>query len=180
MKREDLKAIEGITPEMIDKIMALHQIDAEAWKTEKENLIETQNTLNERIKAFDGVDVQKLQQDLKEWEQKYKDDLLQKDKDFAKADLFRGYKFSSKLSRKAAELEFDSKGFEFKDGKFAGAEQFFEDLKKSDPDAFQAEETSETETKKKTGVDLNNGGSAPKLSGVEAAFYAMNPDLKQK
>ena len=60
MKREFLKAIEGLTDEQIDSIMAEHGKDIEAWKTSnatlQKQLLDTQNAL----KAFEGVNVDEL------------------------------------------------------------------------------------------------------------------------
>lgn len=178
MKRTDLKAIEGMTDEMISSIMALHQNDCEDWNAKIKDRDDSISELNKKLKTFEGVDVEQLKKDLSEWQEKYNHDLLQKDKDYAKRDLFNGYHFSSKLSRKAAEAEFDSKNFEFKDGEFNGAKDFFEELKKSDPDAFKGAEEHEDKPGA-SGLDLGRGGKTPKMDGVEAAFYAMNPDLKK-
>lgn len=60
MKREFLKAIETLTDEQIDSIMAEHGKDIETWKQSnaslQKQLLDTQNAL----KAFDGVNVDEL------------------------------------------------------------------------------------------------------------------------
>lgn len=183
MKRAELKAIEGMTDEMISSIMEIHQRDCEDWNTKIQERDNSISELNEKLKTFDGVDVEQLKNDLSAWQEKYKHDLLQKDKDYAKRDLFNSYNFSSKMSRKMAELEFDSKEFDFKDGEFKGASDFFEELKKSDPEAFKTDdEVKPDEQNTNNGsnsLELGRGGKAPKVEGIESAFYALNPDLKK-
>lgn len=90
MKREDLQKIEGLTKEQIDGIMNLHKIDAEQYKKDleaKDTEIETKDTkiagLSDTVKKFDGVDVAKLQQDVRDWEKKYNDDLTSAKKEAA-------------------------------------------------------------------------------------------------
>lgn len=86
MKREDLKDL-GLEKETIDKIMGLHQIDVEAHKTvlaSKDGEISTLKTniedLSNQVKAFDGVDVEKLKQTANDWEVKYNQDLTKEKK----------------------------------------------------------------------------------------------------
>lgn len=90
MKREDLQKIEGITKEQIDSIMNLHQIDVTDWNKkiqDKDIEIKTKDTkiteLSNTVKKFDGVDVAKLQQDVKDWEKKYQHDLTSAKKEAA-------------------------------------------------------------------------------------------------
>lgn len=80
MKRKDLEAL-GLEKEAIDSIMNLHQTDVEENKkaldakdaaiTEKDTKI---TELTDNIKKFDGVDVEKLKNDVTAWETKYNAD----------------------------------------------------------------------------------------------------------
>lgn len=81
MKREFLKDL-GLADEVIEKIMAENGKDIEAAKgvlaqkeaelsTAKQTISNLQNT----VKQFDGVDVQKLKDDVSAWEKKYNEDL---------------------------------------------------------------------------------------------------------
>lgn len=81
MKTEDLKA-QGLTDEQIKFIMAENGKDIEAEKAkitaETEKLTkanETIKALQETVKKFDGVDVEKLKQDLADAETKYNTEL---------------------------------------------------------------------------------------------------------
>lgn len=81
MKTEDLKA-QGLTDEQIKFIMAENGKDIEAEKakvtaeSEKLKTAEsTLKTLQEKVKAFDGVDIEKLKKDVGDWENKYNTDI---------------------------------------------------------------------------------------------------------
>lgn len=185
MRRDDLKKIEGLTSEQIDAIMKLHGTDTSEWnqkleeqKKEIQKRDDTINELTEKVKTYDGVDVAKLQSDLSEWEEKYNKDMAAKDKDFAKRMYFSTIQFNSNLAKKAAMEAFDEKNLEFKDGKFVGADEFIEDLKKSDPQAFRSTDPDP----KPKGKGAPMGGRAPgsdDLDGVEERFYELNPGLKK-
>lgn len=139
------------------------------------------NTLTTKVKAFDGVDVAKLQDDVKEWERKYNEDMASKDKDFAKQLYFSQIQFTSNLARSAAIAEFDKKDLEFKDGKFIGADDFIEELKKENPTAF-VQETKEGKENPNPGLfssGMSQGNPInDKDDPVTARFKELNPDIK--
>lgn len=181
MKREDLQKIEGLSKEQIDLIMNLHQADVTTWNKkidDQKAIVKERDTtiteLTEKVKKFDGVDVAKLQQDVKDWESKYNTDIANKDKEFAKTLLFNGYQFSSELVKKAAMQAFDEKELKFENGKFLGADDFFKGLKESDPGIFKEEQ----QQKKKTGFE--HGGNPPEDDDdpVTRRFKELNPDIK--
>ena len=60
MKREDLKAIEGLTEEQIDAVMRLHGLDAAAHQATVQGLQAQLATAQQGLAAFDGVDVNDL------------------------------------------------------------------------------------------------------------------------
>ena len=60
MKREDLKAIEGLTEEQINAVMRLHGLDEAAHQATVQGLQAQLTTAQEGLKAFDGVDVNDL------------------------------------------------------------------------------------------------------------------------
>lgn len=140
MKREDLKAL-GLEKEVIDQIM---KINGEDLKSFQEKIKEHENNikdLNEKLQAYDGVDVEGLKKQAKEWKAKYDADMLAKDKEYAKRTLFENVKFSSASAKRAVMAEFDTKNLDFKDGKFSGFDDFISEMKKSDPDAFKEEKS---------------------------------------
>lgn len=60
MKREDLKAIEGLTEEQINAVMRLHGLDAAAHQATVQGLQSQLATAQQGLAAFDGVDVNDL------------------------------------------------------------------------------------------------------------------------
>lgn len=81
MNKEFLEGL-GLEADAIEKIMAEHEktVQAEQAKTtakeaELKTAKETISGLQDSIKKFDGVDVEKLQQAAKDWETKYNEDL---------------------------------------------------------------------------------------------------------
>lgn len=60
MKREDLRAIEGLTEEQINEIMRLHGQDAAAHQAAVQGLQAQLTTAQQGLAAFEGVDVNDL------------------------------------------------------------------------------------------------------------------------
>lgn len=60
MKREDLRAIEGLTEEQINEIMRLHGQDASTYQANLQSLQAQLTTAQQGLAAFDGVDVNEL------------------------------------------------------------------------------------------------------------------------
>lgn len=60
MRREDLRAIEGLTEEQINEIMRLHGQDEAAHQTTVQGLQAQLATAQQGLAAFDGVDVNDL------------------------------------------------------------------------------------------------------------------------
>lgn len=64
MRREDLRAIEGLTEEQINEIMRLHGQDEAAHKATVQSLQAQLATAQQGLAAFDGVDVNDLRQQI--------------------------------------------------------------------------------------------------------------------
>lgn len=60
MKREDLKAIEGLTEEQVNAVMRLHGLDEAAHQATVQGLQAQLATAQQGLAAFDGVDVNDL------------------------------------------------------------------------------------------------------------------------
>lgn len=60
MKRENLRAIEGLTEEQINEIMRLHGQDAATYQANLQSLQAQLTTAQQGLAAFDGVDVNEL------------------------------------------------------------------------------------------------------------------------
>lgn len=81
MKREFLKEL-GLADDVIDKVMAENGKDIEAIKgkldAREKELATAQQTiqqLQDTVRKYDGVDVQKLKDEVAAWEKKYNEDL---------------------------------------------------------------------------------------------------------
>lgn len=138
MKREFLKNLE-LEEDVIDKIMAEHgkttkkhldKIDAK--DAELGTLQGELKEANDKIKAFDGIDLDKLKSEAEDWKSKYEGVLT----DNAINEYFKDTKFTSELAKKATIQEFKNQKFELKDGKFTGADEFMEKFKKENETAF--------------------------------------------
>ena len=60
MKRDDLRAIEGLTEEQINEIMRLHGQDAATYQATVQGLQAQLATAQQGLAAFEGVDVNDL------------------------------------------------------------------------------------------------------------------------
>ncbi|MBD5130885.1 MAG: hypothetical protein HDT43_13325 [Ruminococcaceae bacterium] len=67
------------------------------------------------------------------------DKLAAQETDFAAEKLLSGYNFASERVKNSVLAEFKSKGFKFENGAFIGGEEYLEELKKNEPDAFAKE-----------------------------------------
>ncbi len=148
----------GLTDEQITSVKQLAAIDETA--------------LQDRINTAVGAKETELNSAHDAALQKYKDQLNEKDMQFATHDFISKYKFTSKLAKDMALQKLREEVSELKDGKLTGADKFIEDLKSSNPEAFASEEAYV--------VASGGGGTAGSTaqSGVEKAFYNINPGLK--
>lgn len=198
MDRKELKEI-GISEELIDKVMSLHgqSIGKEVAKTAalqaqldtKSNEVETLKTsLAQRdtdiaelqTKAASG---ENLSTQLTELKSKYetettelKTKLESQAMDFEIDKLFGELKFSSNLAKNAAKAEFKAKGLKFSEGKFLGANDYLEELRKSDPSAFAVEADpapTETEPAKPQFAQATPGGEPPAASPFNFNFHGV-------
>lgn len=74
MKKEELTAL-GLTEEQANAVYALNGKDVNAVRAELETANTTIKTLQETVKQFDGVDIEKLKTSAGDWEKKYNDDI---------------------------------------------------------------------------------------------------------
>lgn len=188
MERSFLESL-GITDKaVIDQIMAEYgkgvthaKGNLDAVTQERDRLKAENEGLNEQIKTRDN-DIKGLKDQigkdgdlsakLGELQSKYdadtkalQDKLAAQAYDHAADKYLDGFKFSSTSARKAVLAEFRSKAFKMTDdGKFEGAAEFMEGLKKSDPSAFAKEE----------GGDEGNGGNGGN-GGQQKPPHFSNP-----
>lgn len=143
----------------------------------KSSGLETQlNEANSTINSYKEMDIDGIKNSVKEWEEKYnadtqklKEDMETKTKMFAAEKYLDGHKIKSALSKKSILQEFMSKGFEFKNDQFVGADDYMKTLKEQYPDDFEKEEE---EGKQNSWVRGTRGTYKPETKSEEEAYLA--------
>lgn len=173
MKREDVKKIlgEAATDEMIQGIMDLHKIDADASKKllqDKQSEIDAANTkiteLTDSLKKFDGVDVDALNNKIKEIDDKYKAQIDTLKKTNAIELAVKDYKpknekmLISQLDQSIIKLN--------EDGTVTGLVEQIENIKKDNAFLFEAEDPTPEDVD--LGGNHQGGGAEPALSWESA------------
>ena len=74
MKKEELTAL-GLTEEQANAVYALNGKDVNAVRAELDTANNTIKSLQETVKQYDGVDIDKLKTAAGDWEKKYNDDI---------------------------------------------------------------------------------------------------------
>ena len=190
MKREDVKAhIPNITDEAMTWILDTAGAELTREKNKAADLqkqLDTANgqlqTVQERLKAFDGVDVEQLQGEA---------DKLRKEM----TDLKDGFAFDAALdgairdakgrSVKAVRGMLDLDALKASKDRSADIKAAIDGLVKESPWAFDTAPAGgdggaggKPSATFSTGGEHGTGGSAGEEDGVAAAFAALNPDLK--
>lgn len=109
---------------------------------------------NKTINSYKEMDIDGIKQSASEWEKKYKEDTenlqrtLETERKTHAAERFLDtQKIKSPLSRKTILQEFMAQNLEFKDGAFAGAEDYMKKVKEQYPDEFEKDDPQEHENK---------------------------------
>lgn len=181
MNREFLQGLkvgeETLPKEVVDSIMAEY---GKAFK-EKDEKISTLTTKteslesqlkenNDKIKELSSIDADKLNEKIKTLTEKYDNDtkelnekLSKQTYDYKIKDMTSGLKFSSESARKSFINDLSNKGLKLEDDKILGFDDFVNEYKESDPNAFASEETPATN------VDLGGSLSEP-TNGDDDSF----------
>lgn len=179
MKREDIKTnIPSITDEQLDWLMGEHGRDitreksaAATAKTELETANATIQTLQQTAKKFEGVNVETLQAQLAEQQQKYDADIAAVRKGAA---VELALAAAHAKNGKAVQALLDMDAVTLDSGKLTGLDEQLTALQASDPYLFGGAQPA---VQVDTGAEHGDGGDAVG-DGVTAAFAALNPDLK--
>lgn len=158
MERKFLEEL-GLEKEAIDKIMAENGKDIEAQKAltlaESEKLkkaTETISQLQDTVKQFDGVDVEKLKSDVATWEAKYNDDLAKvKLENALEMALVTGKAKNTKAVKALLDLE----SIKLDGDNLLGLDTQLEKLKEDASYLFD-EKTDDTKLKASSGADHQN------------------------
>lgn len=184
MKREDVKAkIQGITDEQLDWLMNENGADIAREKNTAERIRGELNTANQTIqslqeaaKKFDGVDVDGLRNQIKDLQGKYDADIAAVRKDSA---IELALSSCHAKNSKAARALLDMDAIKLDGDKLQGLDEQLENIRKDNPWMFDeaAGNPGGTGIQVNTGTEHGAGGNAG-TDGVEAAFAALNPNIK--
>lgn len=112
-------------------------------EAERDNYKEQLDTATETLKGFEGVDVETMKTQLKDWQTKaenaekdYQAKLEARDFEDALKAAMEGYKFTSEAARKAVMSEVKGAGLKLKDGKILGLNDLMDSIKSNDASAF--------------------------------------------
>ena len=159
MKTAELTAI-GLTEEQATQVLAMNGKDIESAKAAKDKVIADLTgerddykarleTAETTLKGFEGIDPEKIQQEIQSYKQKAED----AEKDFAKkllqrdqTDWLKGkldeYGVASPYARAQliAEITDEANGLKWKDGAFLGLDDYMKSAKEKDAGLYQTAE----------------------------------------
>lgn len=159
MKTAELTAI-GLTEEQATQVLAINGKDIESAKAAKDKVIADLTgerddykaqleTAQTTLKGFEGMDPEKIQQEIQSYKQKAED----AEKDFAKkilqrdqTDWLKGkldeYGVASPYARAQliAEITDEANGLKWKDGAFLGLDDYMKSAKEKDAGLYQTAE----------------------------------------
>ncbi len=174
MKKEELTAL-GLTEEQANSVLAMNGKSIEAHKktitdltSERDDLQGRLKTAEDTLKSFEGVDLEKIQNDIKKYQQDAADAqkhyeaqiLAQDQKDWLKA-KFDSLGVNSVFSRSQLERECMDRenGLKWKDGSFMGFDDFMKSAKEKDPGLYKTAEERQLEDKAPKFTDTTKGGA---------------------
>lgn len=186
MKTEFLKEL-GVAEDVISKIMAENGKDIEREKAKATTaegkateLSEQLKTATETLKSFEGVDVKELQgkitqltTDLGNKDAEYQSKLAKMERQGQTKEFLSGKKFINDATKEYYFGKLESM-LDGEDSKGKSREELLDSMTKDEkgeykPNIFVSEQTGAT------GIEH---GSSNSLSGVEAAFQSLNPNIK--
>lgn len=136
-------------------------------------LAEQLRTANETIKSYKDMDIDGIKASVEEYKQKWEQSENDR-KAFEHKTKVSGFVKSLGLKDDIYEKHVTDlileKELKFDGDKLIGGDDIVKQFKEKYPDAFKVADTG--------GFIAPTGNSATKLSGVEQAFYSMNPNLK--
>nr|DAZ26009.1 MAG TPA: minor structural protein [Caudoviricetes sp.] len=173
----------GVAEEIADKVLAQVNQEVDALTTDKtaaetkaSDLEKQLNDVSNKLKGFEGMDVDKIKQEVKNWQEKYDKDtadlqakLDAQTYDHALDAYLGGYKFTSDLARRGVEKEMKAKGFKLEEGKFLGADDYMKSVMEANPAAFEQEQ----EDSAPTPQIMTGSGGTTNASSLDVARSVM-------
>lgn len=194
MKTEDLEK-QGLTKEQIDFVMAENGKDLKKLQKENGDLtVERDNwkskaeTAEETLKSFEGIDPEKIQEEIDTWKKKAEDaeenaktQIYERDFADALKSAMEEYKFTSEAAKKSIMAEIKEAGLKLKDGKILGLSDLIAQIKESDASAFVDEQQEQLEKNKAHFTQPQKNGSGKQGTKVSPAELMRmkneNPNL---
>lgn len=146
----------------------------QSLKTERDGYQAQLETANGEIASYKNMDIEGIKQAAANWETKYNDDigklnqtLLNQQMEFCAKEYMNQQGFQSELAKEAAVSKLLNQKLEFKDGVFAGADDFMKKLKEADPDSFVPAEDKQPN---KSWVRGTGNTHKPPVVGDEKAY----------
>lgn len=173
MKRDELKEL-GLTDEQIDAVMRVHGQEIQAEQAKTAEALQRTTDAENKLKAFDGVDIDALNKEIDELKAEKASYLFNgKIKDAIQTAGGRSVKAISAL------LDIDALKA-LTEGQDEAIAKAVADAKEQNSWAFTTAETKPeaTPVTVKTGDEHGEGGTGDEISNVEKLFLAQNPGLK--
>lgn len=165
----------GLTESQVEAVMKLSaedeiNVQKQQEKAKEKAIRDATSELSAQLSAQKSEYEEKLSSQKSEFDEK----LSAQVKDFEMQKFISGIKFTSKSAAQAALQKLRDANPDFTDGVLSGTDEFLEKLKAEDPEAFAAEGNAKLVT------GGGNSGGGGETSGVEAAFFGMNPGLSSQ
>lgn len=152
----------------VGKKIAKLELERDGYKEQAENSAET-------LKSFEGVDLDKIKEELENWKTKAADAQKEMekqlyDRDFADAlrAEMAGYKFTSEAAKRDVMSQIRAEGLKLSDGKIVGLGDIVSRIKEKDATAFvdEGQQRLEQNKAKITGKHKPGDGGNVKLSDL--------------
>lgn len=134
---------------------------------ERDNFKTQLDTATETLKGFEGVDIETMRTQLKDWQTKaenaekdFNAKLAQRDFEDALKSEMENYKFTSEAAKRAVMSEIREAGLKVKDGKILGLNDLVASIKNKDASAFADETNPAAKFTQRMGNPSGNSGSA--------------------
>lgn len=147
MKREFLEGLE-LDKEITDTIMAEYGKCVQGLREERDSLKSQLDDANNEIQSYKDMDIESIKKSADDWKAKYEEaeanQKAEKEKSIREERtnaFFNDVKFASESAKKGVIAEFNKKDFKYDEesGKFQGASEWLEELKKNDVGAFMSD-----------------------------------------
>lgn len=190
LKKYGLEVPEGSKADFDKDIATNYKTQSEFEKKlgkvegERDNYKQQLDTATETLKGFEGVDIDTMKNQLKDWQTKaenaekdYQAKLEARDFEDALKGAMEGYKFSSEAAKKAVIAEVKAAGLKLKDGKILGLNDLMDTIKASDASAFVDEGNPPAKFTKRMG---GGSGGDPAGGKTKAEIMAIKDRAERR